>query len=56
MCTVSKYGFLNVFTVWKSIAWSNSGKYRKTDQYVNGPFIIQLMHVGFTCKTEREGT
>lgn len=42
--------------MWKSIARSSIGQYRQTDQYVNGAFIIQVMHVGLTCKRECEGT
>lgn len=30
--------------MWKSIAGGSIGQYRQTDQYLNGPFIIQLMH------------
>lgn len=32
--------------MWKSIAWSTIGQYRQIDQYMNGPFIIQLMLIG----------
>lgn len=41
--------------MWESIAGSTFSQYRQTDQYVNGPFIIHLMHVGFTCNAQSEG-
>lgn len=42
--------------MWKSIARSSIGQYRQTDQYANGPFIIQLMRVlVLTCGTLESG-